>query len=253
MSSCSPQNQALLEKIDPRCLKDDGEINIVRHCNCFKTTKHYTPTLNEDELIFYNQIKNESLEITSCSPHNQVLLEIASVNRKRLNTSTIEIFNELSFKPSFTELYGIILFYILMDGDNWENQDNWLKSYNYCRFFGVECTSLGRITGIILPRNGLAGTLPTETSSIMRNLFVLDLSQNKGIYGILPAEIIEIATKLRTYNEVRWSDSSYRVSINLYRLCFVFFHIFSDVLNLDSVGLSGTIPENVARLQRLSK
>ena len=198
--------------IDPRCLKDYRDINIVVHCKCFNTTEFYTPTLNEDERNFYNHFRNDlvtagafiskDVKMSSCLPQNQAILEIAAVNRNGVSTRTAtEVINMIFFLDShlLVDVYGIVLFYILMDGDNWEHQDNWLEHYDFCQYFGVECTVAGTIAGIVLPGNGLAGTLPTETSLMMRNLYILDLSQNKGIYGTLPAEIMRNLMKLRTY------------------------------------------------------
>ena len=252
------------EDDNDRCSKDHGEINIVVHCKCFNTAEFYIQTLDDDELDFYQQFVNhpvagipEEMEMNSCLPRNQAVLEVAAVNRNGLNASkATEVIDRFSLDDLlFEDVFGIVLFYILMDGDNWEKQDNWLQTFDYCLYHGVRCTFAGRISSIALPRNGLAGTLPVETTGMMRNLYVLNLSDNEGIHGTLPTEITGNLTKLRTYKEDdRWSDLSYRLSIDLiFFVLFCFFDILLDELNLDSIGLSGTIPENIGNLKHLSK
>jgi hypothetical protein len=121
---------------------------------------------------------------------------MASFKRKNITLNTVEEVKAQAFFDGFLQLYGIILFYVQMDGDTWESNKNWLETYNFCQWFGVTCSSTARIFGLSLRSNGLAGTLPNELH-LLSNLFELDLSHNKRVYGTLPAKFMAKSDKLR--------------------------------------------------------
>jgi hypothetical protein len=192
---------------DPRCMLDPGLFSVVVNCKCRNTTELYTETLSPEEIYFYHdtsaQLKTHLPPdtdtgggISSCSPHNQAVLEIASFKRKGFTVSDIAEAKAQAFFDGALQLYGIILFYVQMDGDTWENKDNWLENYNFCQWFGVICSSRARIFALSLRSNGLAGTLPNDLY-LLSNLFELDLSHNKGVYGTLPAKFMAKSDKLR--------------------------------------------------------
>jgi hypothetical protein len=192
---------------DPRCMLDPGLFSVVVNCKCFNTTELYIETLSHEEINFYHDISDKLKNklhpdtdtgggISSCSPHNQAVLEMASFKRKNITLNTVEEVKAQAFFDGFLQLYGIILFYVQMDGDTWESNKNWLETYNFCQWFGVTCSSTARIFGLSLRSNGLAGTLPNELH-LLSNLFELDLSHNKGVYGTLPAKFMAKSDKLR--------------------------------------------------------
>jgi hypothetical protein len=192
---------------DPRCKLEPGEVNVVVNCKCRNTTELYIESLSTEEIsMHYELLETLSLhemfsaytdvEMSSCSQRNQAVLEMASFKRKGLNPEIAKAAKaELDF-DGMLQMYGIFLFYIQMDGDIWENKENWLEGFNYCGWFGVTCSSALRIASLVLRSNGLAGTLPNEMH-LFSNLIELDLSDNKGIYGPLPAEFMSKARRLR--------------------------------------------------------
>ena len=72
-------------------------------------------------------------------------------------------------------------------GANWTNADGWLEGDNASGWHGVETDSVGRVSGLDLRANGLAGTLP-EALGRLKSLTTLDLSTN-GLTGRLPEEL----------------------------------------------------------------
>ena len=62
--------------------------------------------------------------MSSCSPQNQAVLEIASFKRKGLNATFVKEGRNLIYVAGILQLYSLILFYIQeMDGDSWENNE----------------------------------------------------------------------------------------------------------------------------------
>jgi hypothetical protein len=143
------------------------------------------------------------VEMSSCSQHNQAVLEIASFERKGLNSSIAKAMRQEVDIDALLQFYGIMLFYFQMDGDSWENKENWLEDCNFCGWFGVTCSTTLRMSSLVLRSNGLAGTLPIEMH-LPTNLLELDSSENEGIYGTLPAEFMSEAESLRKSEDERW-------------------------------------------------
>jgi len=87
-----------------------------------------------------------------------------------------------------TERSALIALYNAADGRNWTGRDNWLTGAPLSAWHGVATNDLGHVTGLDLADNNLRGTLPTRLSDL-RSLSVLDLSNNSGLTGPLPASL----------------------------------------------------------------
>ena len=72
-------------------------------------------------------------------------------------------------------------------GANWTNADGWLEGDNASGWHGVETDSVGRVSGLDLRANGLAGAIPEELGRLT-SLTTLDLSAN-GLAGPLPGSM----------------------------------------------------------------
>ena len=87
------------------------------------------------------------------------------------------------------ERSALIALYNAADGGNWTGRRNWLTSVPVSNWHGVTTNDLGQITGLVLQDNNLDGTLPSRLGDL-RSLSVLDLSNNPGLTGPLPASLV---------------------------------------------------------------
>ena len=83
---------------------------------------------------------------------------------------------------------ALIALYNAADGGNWTGRDNWLTGAPLSAWHGVATNDLDQVTGLDLKDNNLRGTLPSRLSDL-RSLSVLDLSNNSGLTGPLPASL----------------------------------------------------------------
>ncbi len=72
-------------------------------------------------------------------------------------------------------------------GDGWTNRTNWKSASALGEWHGVTTGADGRVTGLDLHRNGLAGPLPPALGTLTR-LESLDLGRN-GLSGPIPAAL----------------------------------------------------------------
>ena len=86
------------------------------------------------------------------------------------------------------ERSALIALYNAADGGNWTGRHNWLTSAPLSAWHGVATNELGQVTGLNLEDNNLTGTLPSRLGDL-RSLSVLDLSNNPGMTGPLPASL----------------------------------------------------------------
>ena len=86
------------------------------------------------------------------------------------------------------EQSALIALYNAADGGNWTERDNWLTGAPLSAWHGVATNDSGKVTGLELEDNNLRGTLPSRLSDL-RSLSVLDLSNNSGLTGPLPASL----------------------------------------------------------------
>ena len=82
--------------------------------------------------------------------------------------------------------------YEATDGANWNNADGWLEGGNASGWHGVTTDSVGRVSGIDLSDNGLAGSLPQELGRLV-SLVTLDVSGNR-LSGALPERLGVLAS-----------------------------------------------------------
>ena len=107
--------------------------------------------------------------------------------------------------------------YDALDGENWANNTNWLNDRPVRGWHGVTNDASGRVTGLLLESNGLAGQIPMELGSLS-NLKRLELSNNK-LTGEIPKE-------LGSLSNLKW-------------------------LELDNNNLTGEIPMELGSLSNL--
>ena len=86
------------------------------------------------------------------------------------------------------ERSALIALYNAADGGNWAERDNWLTGAPLSAWHGVATNNQGQVTDLNLEDNRLKGTLPSRLSDL-RSLGVLDLSNNAGLAGPLPASL----------------------------------------------------------------
>ncbi len=86
------------------------------------------------------------------------------------------------------ERSALIALYNAADGGYWTGRDNWLTGAPLSDWHGVATNDLGQVTGLDLKDNNLKGSLPSRLGDL-RSLSVLDLSNNPGLTGPLPASL----------------------------------------------------------------
>ena len=77
------------------------------------------------------------------------------------------------------------------NGDGWRVATNWLTDVPLDKWYGISADSADMVTAIVLPDNGLAGTLPVEASGLA-TLKELLLNGNAALGGELPIEITHL-------------------------------------------------------------
>ena len=80
---------------------------------------------------------------------------------------------------------ALITFYHATGGESWTNKTNWLSDRFFGSWHGITVDLDGRVTGINLENNNLAGSLPSELARLT-NLTKLNLSGNGNLSGLLP-------------------------------------------------------------------
>jgi len=81
----------------------------------------------------------------------------------------------------------LLLLYEQADGPNWKRNDNWGTEAPVDEWYGVETDAQGNVTELILPANGLAGTIPPELGRL-KSLDRLLLGANE-LTGSIPPEL----------------------------------------------------------------
>ena len=110
-----------------------------------------------------------------------------------------------------SEREALVALYDATDGDNWENNENWLSDAPVAQWHGVTAAISGRVTGLDLSENRLTGDIPSELASLsslerlylhdnnlsgeipswvgaLSNLQWLDLGENR-LSGEIPTEL----------------------------------------------------------------
>ncbi len=164
-----------------------------------------------------------------------------------------------------TERQVLEIFYNATDGPNWEDDGNWNTAAELSSWFGVNTDDEGRVTGLALFRNQLAGEIPPEVGQLtslellnlsdnqlsgeipselgnLTNLISLNLSNNK-LYGEIPSELGDLASLnwLYLYGNQLTGEIPARLA-SLTKL---------NYLDLSSNQLSGEIPSALGDLTDL--
>ena len=95
--------------------------------------------------------------------------------------SSCALEDSLEDREVLVELYGAL------DGENWNNNANWLTELPIRQWHGVTNDASGRVTRLLLESNGLAGEIPKELESLS-NLKRLELGNN-DLTGEIPREL----------------------------------------------------------------
>ena len=81
---------------------------------------------------------------------------------------------------------ALVAFYITTDGDNWDDNTNWVTDPDPCTWNGVDCND-GAVIALTMSDNGMSGPIPPEIGNFT-NILSLQLSGGQ-LTGNIPAEI----------------------------------------------------------------
>ena len=84
-------------------------------------------------------------------------------------------------------------------GTGWTNSDGWLGGAVLAGWHGVRADSLGRVTGLDLSRNGLAGRLPVNLGELV-HMTELRIVDNAGLSGRLPLALADLSLQALHYS-----------------------------------------------------
>ena len=90
-------------------------------------------------------------------------------------------------EDSLEDREALVQLYNALDGENWNNNANWLTELPIRQWHGVTNDASGRVTRLLLELNGLAGEIPGELGSLS-NLKRLELGNN-DLIGEIPREL----------------------------------------------------------------
>ena len=154
----------------------------------------------------------------------------------------------------------------------WMEETGWLVDENECTWFGVECSTMGYVTKIALPSNGLSGSLPSELAILRDSLEELDLFDNafhnvgdeghEWLGRLKQLKVLSIGHNFMEYNEgipraigkltdlhdLELSDVMYTGAIEE--------GVFADLtslqyLNMDGNAFGGSVPRDLTTLTSL--
>ncbi len=140
-----------------------------------------------------------------------------------------------------TDRAALVALYQATNGANWVNSDNWLSDAPLDAWHGVTTDDSGRVIELVLPRNGLSGTIPLELGNA--NLIYLDVSANE-LSGEIPSELGNL-TNL-TWLSLAENQLSGAIPSELGNLTNL-----TDLYLWDD-QLSGTIPSELGNLTNLT-
>ena len=89
------------------------------------------------------------------------------------------------------ERAALVALYNATGGPNWTNKANWASSQPVGSWHGVTTDPSGRVVGLSLPENGLAGEIASELGSLA-NLKWLNLNENE-LRGEIPPELGDLS------------------------------------------------------------
>lgn len=138
----------------------------------------------------------------------------------------------------------LVELYVELRGEKWERSDNWLTKEDFCTWYGIECWNIGdsktgRVRKILLPNNGLVGTIP-ETIYSMHHLTTVDFSRNEIV---LPFKNFAESLHMFSVNIARTKTKDFD---GIERATDFFHELFAD-----QTPLSGTIPTEIMAIGNL--
>ena len=147
---------------------------------------------------------------------------------------------ESPIEPSIDRM-ALEAFYRATDGPNWKDNTAWLTDAPLGDWHGVTTTADGKVRGIVLGENDLAGPVPPELGQLA-NLEILSLGRNR-LSGAIPPELGQLAnlTRLLLFE----NQLSGTIPPELGQLTNL------ETLTLPDNELSGTIPAALGRLAKL--
>ena len=96
---------------------------------------------------------------------------------------------------SATDRAALVALYDATGGTNWTNSSNWKSDSHLSQWHGVRTDASGRVTSLMLEKNGLRGSLPQELGNLTQ-LQDLQLGFNE-LTGTLPPQLSNL-TNLHT-------------------------------------------------------
>ena len=141
-----------------------------------------------------------------------------------------------------TDREALVELYNATDGDNWENNSNWLSSAPIREWYGVWVDSDGRVTSLSMFDNGLRGTIPPQLGNLTK-LEGLQLSRGQ-LSGTIPPELGGLTNLRSLFLDTNQLSGPIPPALgNLTNLAH---------LNLGANQLSGTIPPALGNLTNLT-
>ena len=139
----------------------------------------------------------------------------------------------------------LVELYVALQGEKWDNHDKWLETDNFCEWQGVECWDIGdmktgRVRKILLPNNGLVGTIPSTIYSML-HLTIVDFSRNDII---MPFQNINESAHMYQINIAGTQTSDFDGIQDAQS----FFH----ELHADQIPVAGTFPRELYQLSTLT-
>ena len=83
-------------------------------------------------------------------------------------------------------------------GNGWTTSEGWLTDAAVDEWHGISADSLGRVTAVVLERNGLAGQLPA-TLGRLTQMTELRIGGNPGLSGPLPSSLTALPLRVLHY------------------------------------------------------
>lgn len=87
---------------------------------------------------------------------------------------------------------ALVAFFEAAGGSGWNRRTRWLTDAPVRDWHGVRAVRGGRVSGLILDDNGLAGSVPPELGDMI-GLRELDLTDNEGLAGELPVSLASLS------------------------------------------------------------
>ncbi|MDX8339277.1 leucine-rich repeat protein [Draconibacterium sp. IB214405] len=161
-----------------------------------------------------------------------------------INVSDTSVIENVILSPESPSRHldslALVALFNATDGLNWNNDSNWLSTEPIDTWYGITVDS-GRVTGIELDENNLAGLLP-ESIGLMDQITNLHLSDNQ-LSGSLPSELFQ----LNNIERIDFAGNQFSGSVS---------SEFGNLINLTFLGLTGNeftgdIPVELGNLENL--